>query len=80
MIRLNFFVTVGALLVLAGVFMALVGAFSGGFYGLIGAVGIFGATLPSILSVILGLALIKVGTRPKGFAQRIDSKARHEKS
>jgi hypothetical protein len=77
LIRLNFFVVVGSLLVFAGVLMAVVGVFSG---GLVGSVGVFGATIPSALSIILGFALIKVGTRPKGFPQRRDSRARHQKS
>jgi hypothetical protein len=80
MVRLNFFVILGGFLVLAGAFIALVGVSEGGLYGLIGAAGIFGATLPSILTMILGLALIKVGTRPKGFVQRKHAKARHQKS
>jgi len=80
MIRLNFFGIAGALLVLAGAFMAAVGAFSSGLYGLIGAVGIFGPLLPSFLSIILGFALIKLGARPKGFAQRKESRAHHQKS
>jgi hypothetical protein len=80
MVRLNFFVVVGALMVLAGAFMAIVGAFSGGLYGLIGAVGILGPLLPSFLSIVLGFAMISIGTRPKGFAQRKGSKASHQKS
>jgi hypothetical protein len=80
MVRLNFFVAVGASMVLAGAFMAIVGAFSAGLYGLIGAIGIFGPLLPSFLSIGLGFAMIGIGTRPKGFAQRKGSKARHQKS
>jgi uncharacterized membrane protein len=77
MIRLNFFVVVGALLVIAGLLMAAVGVFSD---GLVGSVGVFGATIPSALLIILGFALIKIGTRPKGFSQRKDSRAYHPKS
>jgi uncharacterized Tic20 family protein len=74
MLRLNFFVIVGALLVFVGVFMTIVGIFEG---GLVGSVGVFGATIPSVLSIILGFALIKIGTRPKGFARQ---RAHHQKS
>jgi hypothetical protein len=66
-LRLNLFVIVGACLVFAGLFTTAVLVFRG---GLGSSMGVFGVMMPSVLSLVLGIALIKVGTRPKRFSRR----------
>lgn len=65
--KLNFFVVVGACFLLFGVLITTVELFT---FGLAGSAGVFGASLPSALLVVLGIILIKFGTRPKRFARR----------
>jgi hypothetical protein len=56
--RLNFFVMFGVCFLLFRVFLTIIELFTG---GLVGGAGIYGATLPSILLVVLGIILIKIG-------------------
>jgi hypothetical protein len=65
--KLNLFVIVGACLVFAGLFTTVVLVFRG---GLGSSMGVFGVTMPSVLSLVLGISLIKVGTRPKRFSRK----------
>ena len=65
--KLNFFVIVGVCLVFAGLFTTVILVLRG---GLGSSMGVFGVTMPSVLSLVLGIALIKVGTRSKRFSRR----------
>jgi hypothetical protein len=67
MIRLNFFVIVGAGMFVFGLFITGVELLTS---GLVSSAGVFGETLPSVLLVVLGIVLIRVGTRPKRFSRR----------
>jgi len=57
----------GAWFVFVGVGVTVVGI-SGG--GLAGSAGAFGATLPSVMSIVLGLVLLKIGERPERLHRR----------
>ena len=63
----NLWVIAGALLLLVGIVAMFVGIFGG---GLVASFGVFGAVTPSAFSIILGVVLIKIGTRPKRFTRR----------
>jgi hypothetical protein len=57
----------GLLLLSMGAITTMVGVFEGSLAGSIAAIGV---TMPSLLSLVLGVILIRVGTRPGRFARR----------
>jgi hypothetical protein len=63
----NIWVTGGAFFLSVGVLAMLVGAFTN---SLVGSVAVIGPTIPSVMSILVGAVLIKIGTRPKRFSRR----------
>jgi hypothetical protein len=63
----NLWVVGGVLFLSIGTVTTLVGILSG---GLLSSITAIGATMPSLLSLVLGVILIRIGTRPGKFARR----------
>ena len=63
----NLWVVGGAFLLFLGAVTTVVGVLSG---SLAGSIAVVGATLPSILSLVLGVILIRIGTRQGRLARR----------
>jgi len=57
----------GVFFLLVGAVTTLVGVLSG---GLVGSSGVLGITMPPVLSLVFGVILIRIGTRPRKFGRR----------
>jgi hypothetical protein len=60
--RLNVTMVIGALVFVFGAFITGTVLVEGG--------GVFGSILPGPILIVLGIVLIKIGSRPKGFSKR----------